>query len=224
MEFFIDDKETEAVFQEIFKKVQILRNGETHHEMKKYGLNYQKSLGATIVNLRELASGYSKDHLLAHKLWTKAFRETKILASLLEEPEKVNEDQINRWLDEMDSNELIEQVSMNLFMNMPNVYELIPEWLQSENYRRVLCAVIVSGRLAMKKDEVKPRELFNFVEMIPSNIDEFYLRNQVKRSLGKMVRVNKQIADTICDKVRGLRAKDENWQEVWDDLQYELDL
>lgn len=224
MEFFIDDKETEAVFQEIFKKVQILRNGETHHEMKKYGLNYQKSLGATIVNLRELASGYSKDHLLAHKLWTKAFRETKILASLLEEPEKVNEDQINRWLDEMDSNELIEQVSMNLFMNMPNVYELIPEWLQSENYRRVLCAVIISGRLAMKKDEVKHRKLFNFVEMIPSNIDEFYLRNQVKRSLGKMVRVNKEIADTICDKVRGLRAKDENWQEVWDDLQYELDL
>ncbi|RKE03625.1 DNA alkylation repair protein [Marinifilum flexuosum] len=224
MEFFIDDKETEAVFQEIFKKVQILRNGETHSEMKKYGLNYQKSLGATIVNLRELASGYSKDHLLAHKLWTKAFRETKILASLLEEPEKVNEDQINRWLDEMDSNELIEQVSMNLFLNMPNVYELIPEWLQSENYRRVLCAVIISGRLAMKKDEVKVRELFKFVEMIPSNIDEYYLRNQMKRSLGKMVRVNKEIADTICEKVRGLRAKDENWQEVWDDLQYELDL
>jgi len=224
MEFFIDDKETEAVFQEIFKKVQILRNGETHSEMKKYGLNYQKSLGATIVNLRELASGYSKDHLLAHKLWTKAFRETKILASLLEEPEKVNEDQINRWLDEMDSNELIEQVSMNLFLNMPNVYELIPEWLQSENYRRVLCAVIISGRLAMKKDEVKVRELFKFVEMIPSNIDEYYLRNQMKRSLGKMVRVNKEIADTICEKVRGLRAKDENWQEIWDDLQYELDL
>ncbi|WP_282015051.1 DNA alkylation repair protein [Marinifilum flexuosum] len=224
MEFFIDDKETEAVFQEIFKKVQILRNGETHSEMKKYGLNYQKSLGATIVNLRELASGYSKDHLLAHKLWTKAFRETKILASLLEEPEKVNEDQINRWLDEMDSNELIEQVSMNLFLNMPNVYELIPEWLQSENYRRVLCAVIISGRLAMKKDDVKVRELFKFVEMIPSNIDEYYLRNQMKRSLGKMVRVNKEIADTICEKVRGLRAKDENWQEIWDDLQYELDL
>lgn len=224
MEFFIDDKETEAVFQEIFKKVQILRNGETHHEMRKYGLNYQKSLGATIVNLRELASGYSKDHLLAHKLWTKAFRETKILASLLEEPELVNEEQINRWFDEMDSNELIEQVSMNLFLNMPNVYELIPEWLQSKDYQRVLCAIIISGRLAMKKDEVKVNKLFKFVEMIPSNIDEFYLRNQLKRSLGKMVRVNKEIADTICNKVHDLRARDENWQEIWDDLQYELDL
>ena len=224
MEFFIDDKETEAVFQDIFKKVQTLRNGETYHEMKKYGLNYQKSLGATIVNLRELASEYSKDHLLAHKLWTKAFRETKILASLLEEPEKVTEEQINRWFDEMDSNELIEQVSMNLFLNMPEVYDLIPEWLQSGNYRRVLCAIIISGRLAMKKDEVKVSELFKFVEIIPTNIDEFYLRNQLKRSLGKMVRINKEIADKICDKVHELRVKDENWQEVWDDLQYELDL
>jgi 3-methyladenine DNA glycosylase AlkD len=224
MEFFIDDKETEVIFQEIFKKVQVLRNGETHHEMKKYGLNYQKSLGATIVNLRELANEYSKDHLLAHKLWTKEFRETRILASLLEEPEKVKEEQINRWFDEMNSNELIEQVSMNLFLNMPNIYELIPKWLQSENYRRVLCAVIISGRLAMKKDEVKIDELFKFIEIIPTNIDEFYLRNQLKRSLGKMVRLNKEIANRICELVHGLRAKDENWQEIWDDLQYELEL
>ncbi|NOU60432.1 DNA alkylation repair protein [Marinifilum caeruleilacunae] len=224
MEFFIDNTETEAIFQDIFKKVQVLRNGETHHEMKKFGLHYEKALGATIVNLRELASEYSKNHLLAHKLWTKEFRETRILASLLDEADQVKEEQIDRWFDEMDSNELIEQVSMNLFMNLPKVYELIPEWLQSGNYRRVVCAIIIAGRLAMKKDEVKADELPQFIEMIPTNIDEFYLRNQLKRSLGKMVRLNKEIADMICEKVHQLRAKDENWQEVWDDLQYELEL
>ncbi|WP_421918102.1 DNA alkylation repair protein [Marinifilum sp.] len=224
MEFFIGDKDTEAIFQQIFKKLMILRNGETHHEMRKYGLNYTRSIGATIVNLRELASEYSKDHLLAHKLWTKGFRETKILASLLEEPEKLSNEQINRWFDEMDSNELIEQVSMNLFLNHSNIYQLIPDWLQSGNYRRVVSAIIVSGRLAMNKKEAKIGELFKIVEIIPTNIDEFYLRNQLKRCLGKMVRLNKEIAHKISQMVHDLRAEDENWQEVWDDLQYELDL
>ena len=224
MEFFIDDNETEAIFQDIFKKVQVFRNGETHQEMKKYGLNYQKSLGATIVNLRELAAEYSNNHLLAHKLWTKGFRETKILATLLEEPTKVSEEQFIRWFDEMDSNELIEQASINLFLYHPNVYSLITEWLQSGNYRRVLSAVIIIGRLAMKKDEARTDELEKIIEIVPRNIDEFSLRNQLKRSLGKMVRLNKELADKICILVHELRPNDENWQEIWDDLQYELDL
>jgi 3-methyladenine DNA glycosylase AlkD len=192
--------------------------------MRKYGLNYSKSLGVTIVNLRELAKDYSKDHLLAHKLWTKGYRESKILASLLDEPQKVDQQQINRWLDEMDSNELIEQVCMNLFVFLPQIEMLIPEWLQSGNYRKVLSAIIVIGHLSLKKQLVTSNRLSEFVEYFPKNIDEFYLRNQVKRSLGKMVRLNDEISNRIVMRVSDLKSKDENWKEVWDDLQYELNL
>ena len=224
MEFFIDNSEIEKQFQEIFKKILILRNGETHHEMKKYGLNYQKSLGATIVNLRELASDYNKNHLLAHKLWTKGFRESKILATLLEEADQVKEEQMERWLEEMDSNELLEQVSMNLWVNLPEISKYIPQWLQSKSYRKVLCAVMVLGRIAMQKRESDHSLLYESIDLIPENIDETYLRNQLKRALGKIVRVNIIFADKVSLKVQKLMQKDENWQDVWADLKYELEL
>ena len=224
MEFFIDDEHTESIFQEVFKKVLILRNGESYSEMKKYGLNYQKSLGVTIVNLRELAKSYQSNHLLAHKLWTKAYRETKILASLLEEEDKVTLEQIERWFTGMDSTELVEQVSVNLWLRLPSINTILPIWLSSENYRKVLSAIIVIGRLAMQSATAAGCELEKYVELIPDNIDEFYLRNHVKRTLGKMVRVNKKLAEKITRKVNYLQKRDENWQEVWDDLQYELKL
>ncbi|MGQ1908702.1 DNA alkylation repair protein [Marinifilum sp. RC60d5] len=224
MEFFIDNKDTEAKFKEIFKKISILRNGETHHEMKKFGLNYQKSLGVTVVNLRELAAKYEQNHLLAHKLWVKEFRETRIVASLLEEPEKVETAQLERWFQDMESNELYEQISMNLLIHLPNIHQLLQDWLQSGNYKKVVCAVLVLGRMALLKRKEDIIGLVNFVEFIPENIDENYLKNQVKRSLGKIVRLNKELADKISTRVNQLKNKDENWQEVWDDLQYELEL
>lgn len=224
MEFFIDNSEIEKQFQEIFKKVMILRNGETHHEMSKYGLKYQKSLGVTIVNLRELASCYKKNHLLAHKLWTKGFRETKILASLLDEVQEVNKEQVERWFTEMDSNELLEQVSMNLLLNLPDISQYIKVWLQSKNYKKVLCAIMVLGRIAMLKREEDHALLYDSIDLIPENIDELYLRNHLKRTLGKIVRVNVIFADKITLKVKELMSKDENWQDVWADLKYELEL
>jgi len=224
MEFFIDDKDVEEKFQDIFKKIRILQNGEVHHEMGKFGLKYPKSVGAGIVNLREIAMKYKPNHLLAHKLWTEGFRESRILASLLEESDLVSYDQINRWLNDMDSNELLEQVSMNLFVNLPGVEILGKEWVQSKDRRKELCAIMVSGRLAMREEVEYDSYLEQFVDLFPRSIEDKYYRNQLTRCLGKIVRRNKALADKIRLLVLELKSKDENWQDVWENLRYEMEL
>lgn len=224
MDFFIDSNETEDLFQEIFRKIQILRNGETHHEMKKFGLNYQKALGATIVNLREIGTAYQQDHLLAHKLWTKGFRESKIVATLLEEPAKVTEEQLERWFAEMDSNELLEQASMNLFQYLPAVKELITIWMKSGIRAKQVCAVMVAGRLALGKKEGNEELFLNFIDLLPRSFEDAYLLSQVKRALGKIARRGEVIAAKVVALVSELKGVDEDWKEIWDDLQYELNL
>ena len=224
MDFFIDSKETEDLFLKIFKKIQILRNGETHHEMKKFGLNYPKALGATIVNLREIGNDYQKNHLLAHKLWTKGFRESKIVATLLEEPAKVTEEQLERWFSEMDSNELLEQASMNLFQYLPNSKELVTSWMNSESMAKKVCAVMVVGRLAMDKSKDCDKLFLNFIELLPKKFEDAYFLNQVKRALGKIARRGDLVVTKVLALVSELKREDEDWKEIWDDLQYELNL
>jgi 3-methyladenine DNA glycosylase AlkD len=224
MDFFIDSNETEDMFQEIFKKIQILRNGETHHEMKKFGLNYQKALGATIVNLREIGNAYEQNHLLAHKLWTKGFRESKIVATLLEEPAKVTEEQLERWFAEMDSNELLEQASMNLFQYLPTIKELIETWMKSEIPAKQVCAVMVVGRLALDKKEENEELFLNFIDLLPKSFEDAYCLSQVKRALGKIARRGEVVVAKVVALVSELKGADEDWKEIWDDLQYELNL
>ncbi len=224
MDFFIDNTETEQLFQEIFKKIQILRNGETHHEMKKFGLNYQKALGATIVNLREIGGEYQKNHLLAHKLWTKGFRESKILASMLEEPDKVTEEQLERWFEEMDSNELLEQVSMNLFQHLPNIQDLVVEWMKSANFSKQVCAVMTVGRIAMRNQEEQDKIYFDFIDLLPQKFADNYLMNQVKRTLGKIVRMGEPLVAQIVSLVEERKKNDTDWSDIWDDLKYDIDL
>lgn len=224
MDFFIDNPETEQLFQEIFKKIQILRNGETHQEMKNFGLNYQKALGATIVNLREIGKQYQQNHLLAHKLWTKGFRESKILASMLEEPDKVTEDQLERWFAEMDSNELLEQASMNLFQHLPNISDLVIDWMKSGNSAKQVCAVMTVGRIAMVNQEMKDQLFVDFINLLPSNFSDNYLMNQVKRTLGKIVRKGEPLVSHVVSMVDERKKSDTNWSEIWDDLKYEIEL
>ncbi len=222
MEFFIDNADIETKYQEIKKRIRLLRNGETHDDMKQLGLVYQKALGANVVELRKLANQYEKNHLLANKLWCAKFRETQIVASLLEEPQKVTAEQIERWLSEIDTNEMIEQLTVNLWVYLPNKENLFLQWLKSDDRKKQLSAIIGIGRLALIDADNNTTLFLQFISSISFDLTENYFRNQVGRTLGKIVRLDANFVDKITALVHQKRAKDNHWQEIWENLQYEL--
>ncbi len=222
MEFFIDNAEIEAEYQQIQKKIKLLRNGETHDDMKQLGLVYQKALGANVAELRKLANLYDKNHLLANKLWCAGFRETKIVASLLDKPEKVTIEQAERWLSEIDTNEMLEQLTVNLWVYLPKKEQLFEQWLKSDDRKKQLSAIMGIGRLALIDAENNNVLFLRFLEHIPADLSESYLRNQVGRALGKIVRLDSILVDKVTTLVHQKRATDPNWQEIWENLQYEL--
>lgn len=222
MEFFIDDENIEKQFQELFKEILNLRNGEVHSEMKKYGLNYKNALGASVVNLKELAKRYEKNHLLAQKLWGKGFRESRIIASLLEIPEEANEQQLKRWIEEADSNELLEQMCMNLLIALPNLNSRLLSWMKSEEEKEQLCATMTIGRLALI-DKEKGDQVFDaYLKNLPSNLNHSYLIKQLPRTLGKIARRNKSLQDLTFSTVMELKNTDGEWSEVFEELQAEF--
>ncbi|WP_372640138.1 DNA alkylation repair protein [Ancylomarina sp.] len=222
MEFFIDDENIEKQFQELFKEVLQFRNGEVHSEMKKYGLNYQKALGASVVNLKELAKRYEPNHLLAHKLWAKGFRESRIMASLLEKPQEVSEQQLKRWIDEADSNELLEQLCMNLLIALPNLDTHILTWIKSDEEKNQLCATMTIGRLALI-DKKRGSAIFeNYMNCLPAHPQHSYFIRQLPRAIGKIARRNELLKKLAFSNVRKLKVADDKWLEVYEELQAEF--
>lgn len=222
MEFYIDDEQVEKQFQELFKEILQLRNGEVHSEMKKYGLNYSKALGASVINLKELAEKYEPNHLLAQKLWSKAFRESRIVATLLEQPEAMSELQLKRWVEESDSNEILEQLCMNLLVNLSDLENLLPNWMTSEDEKLILCATMIVGRLALI-DKTRESRLFeSFVSLLPACPRHTYLIKQLPRALGKIARRTDELKGLVFAQTQSLKDSDDKWLEIYEELMAEF--
>ncbi|MCK9413131.1 MAG: hypothetical protein M0Q53_12590 [Prolixibacteraceae bacterium] len=167
MEYLLDDPASERWYQEILRKVKPLQNGEVADSMTKRGVIYKLNLGASIVSLQQLAQNYTPDHLLALKLWNKQWRETMILATLLEKPGEMTENQMDFWVKQIRQVEIAEQVAMNLFSKSPFAYVKAVEYCLAKKELSKITGLLMMGRLALT-DRISGNEKFEvFLELFP---------------------------------------------------------
>jgi len=114
MDLLLDDPKSEQQFRQILTQIQLAKNGETASQMKELGLKYKINWGASIGSLREIASKYEPNHLLALKLWNKQWRETMILAAMIDVPGEVTEEQMDYWTKSLETTEIAE--TLNTFL------------------------------------------------------------------------------------------------------------
>jgi len=74
---------------EILKKLKSKAKPEQLEGMARYGIETQNRLGNSVPDMRKLAKEYGKDHKLALELWKTGISEAKIVAAMIDEPEKV---------------------------------------------------------------------------------------------------------------------------------------
>jgi hypothetical protein len=149
MNFILDNPETEKNFQNLLRQIKLRKNGEISTSMKRQGLEYKLNWGVSVVELRELAKEIKPDHLLALKLWNKQWRETMILATLLDEPEKVTEEQMDFWTKSFENREIAEQASANLWVKTKFAFIKAIEWSRGKKHLVRFTGIHLMGRLAL---------------------------------------------------------------------------
>jgi 3-methyladenine DNA glycosylase AlkD len=98
--------------------------------MARYGIKTQNRLGISVPEMRKLAKETGKNHQLALELWKTGIAEARILASMVDEPEKLTEQQMDTWVKGIDSWDIGDQTCMNLFEKTPLAWKKITEWSQ----------------------------------------------------------------------------------------------
>jgi hypothetical protein len=167
MEYILDDPGSELIFQEILRKLRPLQNGEVSEAMTKRGLDYKLNLGASIVSLQQLAEHYRPNHLVALKLWNKQWRETMILATLIEDPMAVTANQMDFWVKSFPTVEMAEQAAMNLFPKSPLAYEKAAEYAMGKKTLMKITGLLMMGRLALTDKSGKDDKFEAFFEILP---------------------------------------------------------
>ena len=168
MDFILDNQETEKKFQQILMLVKSRKSGEVADLMKQKGISYKMNWGVSVIDLREIAKQFEPDHLLALKLWNKQWRETMILATLIDEPKLVTEEQIDYWTKTFENTEIAEQASANLWVKTKFAFVKAMEWCRGKKHIIRFTGLHLIGRLALT-DKSAIDEMFDpFFEELPT--------------------------------------------------------
>jgi 3-methyladenine DNA glycosylase AlkD len=116
----------------ILKRLKSLARPEQLAGMARFGITGKKRLGVSIPDLRKLAKEIGESHRLALRLWKTGIPDAMILASMIDGPDKVTEEQMEDWVKDFNSWDVCDQVCMNLFDRSPLAWEKVREWSRRE--------------------------------------------------------------------------------------------
>ena len=173
-------------YEEIIKDLKSHKNPKNIAGMARFGINPKNTLGIPIPYLRKLAKKIGKNHGLAIELWSSGYHEARILAALIDEPEKITSNQLDIWVHDFDSWDVCDQVCMNLFDKSDFAIKMIPAWAKSneEFVRRTPFSLIAA--LAFHKKDFKDSYFEKYFPLIIKySTDE---RNFVKKSVNWALR------------------------------------
>lgn len=202
--------------QEIVCRLELLSTPENIEGMARFGITPEKTYAVRIPELRKIAKETGKNHEMALKLWALDFRETKILACMIEDPEMVSSAQMNEWALEFDYWEICDQCCMNLFSKTKFAYEKIFEWGEHEEefVKRAAFSLLAVLAVHDKKQSDEQFEQY-FPLLISASTDN---RNFVKKSVNWALRsigkknssLNKSSID-LAEEIMAINTKSSKW-------------
>ena len=96
--------------EEILLKLKSVSNPKSLNGMARFGIDTSNAYGVSIPNLRVIAREIGKNHSLAQQLWSSRIHEARILASMIDDPRMVGEEQMEEWVRDFDSWDVCDQV------------------------------------------------------------------------------------------------------------------
>ena len=165
-----------------------LRNGRNIAGQTRFGITPStERLGIAIPVLRKIARGRRRDHGLALSLWASGIHEARILASYVDDPDRVSARQMDAWARDFDSWDVCDQVCGNLFDRTPHAVAKAASWscARAEFVKRA--GFCMMACLAAHRRDLPDRVLAGFLPMIRREAHDG--RNFVRKAANWALRV-----------------------------------
>ncbi len=202
-------------YDEVIARLKAAANPDNVAGMARFGISSSNTLGISIPTLRKLAKEIKKDHRLALKLWASGIHEARILAGFIEEPDKVTGAQLEQWVADFDSWDVVDQVS-ELIAKTPFVPEKIHQWAErdEEFVRRTafsLIAEIAWHDKKMPDDGFEP--FFTLIKNAATDERNFVKKavNWALRNIGKRNMALNRRAIEVAREIQQMDSKAARW-------------
>ena len=176
----------------------------------RFGITGANRLGVRVADLRRLARGHRRDHALAVELWLSGIHEARILATLVDDPAAVTKTQMERWVRDFDSWDIVDGACGNLFDQTPFAYDKALEWSRRKPEFQKRAGFALMAWLATHDKGAHDAAFRPFLAAIvrEANDDRNFVRKAVNWALRCIGKRNQALNKAAIDTVRRVRALD----------------
>ncbi|MGA7730983.1 MAG: DNA alkylation repair protein [Chloroflexia bacterium] len=207
---------------EILAEMRGLGSARNREGMARFGINPARALGVSVNDLRRIGRKVrGKDHALAGQLWDTEIHEARILASIVDDPRAVTEEQMERWVAEFDSWDLCDQCCGNLFDKTAYAWGKAVEWSGREREFEKRAGFALMAYLGWHSKDAPDERFLTFLPVIKREaVDN---RNYVKKAVNWALReigkrnpaLNAAAIDTAREILAGAEAQGKRGASRW---------
>jgi 3-methyladenine DNA glycosylase AlkD len=154
--------------------------------MSRFGIQTGTALGVSIPDIRELARKVGTHHDLAQSLWKTGIHEARILASMIDDPAEVSEDQMEKWASDFDSWDVVDGCCGNLFDKTQFATRKAHEWSKREEEYVKRAGFVLMAEMAVHDKSASDRIFLDFLPIIVREASDE--RNFVKKAVNWALR------------------------------------
>jgi 3-methyladenine DNA glycosylase AlkD len=194
---------------ETLTKLKSLSDPDAVAGMARFGINPAKTLGISIPNLRKMAKVIGQDHELARGLWDTEIHEARILASMIDDPKLVDEDQLERWVRDFDSWDVCDQTIMNLFEDNVLAWDKAVEWSAARPEFVKRAGFVTMARLAVSDKTAGDERFRAFLPIInrEATDERNYVKKAVNWALRQIGKRNLALNQSAIETAKEIRAQ-----------------
>ena len=203
-------------YQEILQKMKSLHNQKNVEGMARYGIASKNVFGLCMPDIERMRKEIGRDHGLALKLWDSGIYDARILAAMVDEPAKVTESQMERWVKDFDNWAVCDNACMKLFDRTAFAYKKALEWSSREREFEKRAGFALMATLAIHDKKSPDAQFLKFLSIIKreSRDERNYVRKAVNwalRQIGKRNLSMNRAAIKTAEEIARIDSKSAKW-------------
>ncbi len=200
----------------VIKKLKDMGTKENIAGMKRFKIVTNNAFGVSIPKIRGFAKEIGKDHELALKLFDSGNIDARILASIIGDPNKATDAQLEKWVMAFDSWAVCDQVCDNFISRTKYVYKKINDWSKREEEFIKRAAFSLIAIAAVHDKKAKNSRFVNLLKIVKREVndDRNFVRKAVNwalRNIGKRNRFLNNAAIKCSMQISKIDSKSARW-------------
>lgn len=200
----------------MLRELKNLADPKVREKMAYFGVSVPKAHGISAPVLHALARRIGKNHELAEEIWATGIHEARILATLIGESAKVTSAQMERWVRDFDSWDVVDAACCYLYAQAVPAWVKINQWSRRRKEFEKRAAFSLAAYLSYKDKTAADAQFARFLRVIEREAwdERNFVRKAVNwalRNIGKRnLRLNRAAIIT-AERIRRQESRAACW-------------